>query len=296
VGEIAGGNIDARVEGITTRDELGRLASAFNGMAGRLREHIDRLAEEQATRQKIEHDLSIARNIQQGLLPNSVPTLQGYELSGWSRPADETGGDYYDWQMLPNGHLAVTLADVTGHGIGPALVTAVCRAYARASFPSETDIGPALDRINRLLCEDLRNERFVTFVVALVDPAKHCIRLLSAGHGPLFYYEAGADRVRQFDAHDIPMGLSPDVKHGPPSEFHPGPGDALVLITDGFFEWANPGGEQYGVKRLAEAIRNSHALPPAQIIENLVRNVEDFTAGSKQPDDLTAVVLKRVKV
>jgi len=135
VGEIASGNLDARVDGIKTGDELGQLAESFNIMAARLREHVERLADEEANRRKIEHDLSIARKIQQGLLPAESPHLPGYELAGWSQPADETGGDYYDWQTLPNNETAISLADVTGHGVGPALVTAVCRAYARASFP-----------------------------------------------------------------------------------------------------------------------------------------------------------------
>lgn len=294
VGEIAAGNIDARVEGIATRDELGTLALAFNTMAGRLREHIDRLAAEEVSRKKIEHDLSIARDIQRGLLPDQVPHLPGYDLAGWSRPAEETGGDYYDWQPLGSGSVAITLADVTGHGIGPALVTAVCRAYTRASFPTEEDVCKVLDRVNKLLCEDLQAERFVTFVVALIDPASHTLRLLSAGHGPLFYYRAASRRVEQFDAHDIPMGVSDDVAHGPPSEFHPAPGDALVLITDGFFEWANPAGEQYGATRLAEAICAAHGLTAAQTIDHIVADVLRFSAGTRQLDDLTAVVLKRI--
>jgi sigma-B regulation protein RsbU (phosphoserine phosphatase) len=294
VREIAAGNIDARVTDVTSRDELGQLASAFNTMAGRLREHIDRLAEQEAARQKIEHDLSIARGIQRGLLPTNIPPLPGFDLAGWSQPADETGGDYYDWQPLPNGRLAITLADVTGHGIGPALVTAVCRAYARASFSGEDDLGRVMDRINQLLCEDLQSERFVTFVVALVDPGAHAIRLLSAGHGPLFFYEAAADRVHLFDAHDIPMGVSPGINHGPPSELRTGPGDVLVLITDGFFEWADSTGDQYGSLRLAEAIRASHELSAVRMIESLVVDVLRFAGGTRQLDDLTAVVLKRV--
>jgi serine phosphatase RsbU (regulator of sigma subunit) len=293
VREIETGNLDARVSGVRTNDELGTLANAFNTMAGRLREHVDRLAKEEASRHKIEHDLSVARDIQRGLLPDHVPPLPGYDLAGWSQPADETGGDYYDWQSLPSGNTAITLADVTGHGIGPALVTAVCRAYARASFPNEADVCKVLDRINQLLFEDLQSERFVTFVVAILDPASHHLRLLSAGHGPLFYYEASADRVHLYDAHDIPMGLAPDVSHGPPSEFRFAPGDALVLITDGFFEWSNASGELYGTARLAQAIRAAHALPAAKMIDQLVADVLQFAAGSKQLDDLTAVVLKR---
>lgn len=293
VTEIAAGNLDARVEGIKSRDELGQLAGSFNFMAARLREHVERLADEEANRRKIEHDLSIARKIQQGLLPAESPHLPGYELAGWSQPADETGGDYYDWQTLPNNVTAISLADVTGHGIGPALVTAVCRAYARASFPTELDAGKAMDRINQLLCEDLNSERFVTFVVALIDPSTHRLRLLSAGHGPLFYYEAASRKTHQFNAHDVPMGLSPEIVHGPPSEFLMAAGDMLALITDGFTEWANAAGEQYGAERLAEIIDKYHGLPASELIQRLVADVLRFANGTKQLDDLTAVILKR---
>ena len=133
VQEIAGGNLDARVEGVTSRDEIGDLANSFNQMAGELRHNLDRLASEQASREKIEHDLDVAREIQRGLLPTAPPNLPGFEVAGWNRAADKTGGDFFDWLELPDGRTIVTVADVTGHGIGPALIVAVCRAYLRAS-------------------------------------------------------------------------------------------------------------------------------------------------------------------
>ncbi len=290
---VAEGDLDARVEYITTHDEIGALARDFNTMTAHLRHHVERLAAEEATRQKFEHDLSIARDIQRGLLPVHQPKLPGYDLAGWSKPADQTGGDYYDWQTLPGGNTAITLADVTGHGIGPALVTAVCRAYARASFPNGDDVGRVLDQINDLLCDDLQSKRFVTFVVALLDPQTHSVRLLSAGHGPLFFYRAAEDRVESFIAHDIPFGLAPEIGYGPPSTLDMHPGDALVLITDGFFEWPNPQGEQFGIERVEDAVRSAANRPAAELIQHLYREVTQFIQGSSQPDDLTAVVLKR---
>ncbi len=290
---VTEGNLDARVERVGTQDEIGALARDFNTMTARLRDHVERLAVEEATRQKFEHDLSIARDIQRGLLPVHQPKLPGYDLAGWSKPADQTGGDYYDWQSLPSGSLAITLADVTGHGIGPALVTAVCRAYARASFPNDGDVGRVLDQINDLLCDDLQSKRFVTFVVALLDPATHTLRLLSAGHGPLFYYHATEDRVESFNAHDIPFGLSTEIGYGPPSVLDMAPGDALILITDGFFEWSNAAGEQFGIARTEAAIRAAVGRPASELIAHLHHAVTDFVAGAAQPDDLTAVVLKR---
>jgi hypothetical protein len=106
-------------------------------IAGEIRKQVEAALREADTRRQlesVEHDLSLARSIQQSLLPNMTSEIEGFEIAGWNRPADQTGGDYYDWQVLPNGTVVVELADVTGRGIGPALLAAVCRAYARASF------------------------------------------------------------------------------------------------------------------------------------------------------------------
>lgn len=167
-------------------------------VAGQIRTHVRTALREAETRrevERLEHDLGIARSIQQGLLPQNPPQLDGFEIAGWNQPADQTGGDYFDWQELADGRLAVSLADVTGHGIGPALVTAVCRAYARASFPSDSELESVMKQLNNLLFEDLPPERFVTFVVALLDPATSEIQLLSAGHAPLLLYTLADDLV-----------------------------------------------------------------------------------------------------
>lgn len=292
---MAEGDLDARVENIGTHDEIGSLALDVNTMTARLRHHVERLAAEATTRQKFEHDLSIARDIQRGLLPVHRPSLPGYDLAGWSKPADQTGGDYYDWQTLPSGNTAITLADVTGHGIGPALVTAVCRAYARATFPNGADVGRVLDQINDLLCDDLQSERFVTFVVALLEPTTHTVRLLSAGHGPLLLYRAAQDCVESFIAHNIPFGLFQNLGYGPPSILEMRPGDTLVLITDGFFEWPNPKGEQFGIQKVEVAIRAAASRSADELIQHLYTEVTCFAEDAPQLDDLTAVVLKRVK-
>ena len=98
-----------------------------------------REAKLQSDLEHINHDLDIARSIQRGLLPAIAPQLDNFEIAGWNQPADETGGDYFDWQVLPDGQLAISVGDATGHGIGPALISALCRAYARASFLADHD-------------------------------------------------------------------------------------------------------------------------------------------------------------
>jgi serine phosphatase RsbU (regulator of sigma subunit) len=273
---------------------IGGLIAAF--VAGQIRTYVSaalREAELQRKLERMNHDLGIARSIQQGLLPRHSPELTDFEIAGWNQPADQTGGDYFDWQALPDGRLAISLGDVTGHGIGPALVTAACRAYARASFLAGGDPVTVMERLNHLLAEDLPPDRFVTYAVALLDPVGSRLQLLSAGHGPILWYRPATGEIRNLDAQGIPLGLIPDIEYGHATETPLAPGDMLVLVTDGFYEWENPQGEEFGLTRLQEVIRESCDYPACEVIQRLHSTLLNFCQGTEQKDDLTAVVLKR---
>ncbi|MEG9437130.1 PP2C family protein-serine/threonine phosphatase [Edaphobacter sp. HDX4] len=255
------------------------------------------LHEAEMTRQlkEVEHDLEIARSIQQSLLPTIRPTIRGMEISGWNLPADATGGDYFDWKRMRDGRLVVTLADVTGHGIGPALLASVCRAYARSSFDTHDNLVKALEHVNQFFGEDLiGGGRFATFVAAVCSADESRVELLSAGHGPLFVYSSVRDSFEELAAQAIPLGLLPELNSSEPVTLHMEVGDMVVLATDGFFEWENAESEQFGVARLTQAVRNARHLPSEQIIAELYSAVKAFADGTKQVDDLTAVVIKRV--
>jgi serine phosphatase RsbU (regulator of sigma subunit) len=273
---------------------IGGIVAAF--VAGQIRIHVSAALREAALQRKLErmnHDLGIARSIQQGLLPRQSPELANFEIAGWNQPADQTGGDYFDWQALPDGRLAISLGDVTGHGIGPALVTASCRAYARASFLAGGDPAAVLERLNQLLTDDLPPDRFVTYAVALLDPVRSKLQLLSAGHGPILWYRLAMDEIRSLDAQGIPLGLIPGIEYSHATETALAPGDMLVLVTDGFYEWENPQGEEFGLTRLQEVIRESCDYPAGEVIQRLHASLMNFSRGTEQKDDLTAVVLKR---
>jgi sigma-B regulation protein RsbU (phosphoserine phosphatase) len=292
--QIAGGDLDARVEEVTSRDEIGELATSFNQMTADLRSHVDRLAEEQAAREKIERDLDLAREIQRGLLPTQEPKTPGFEISGWNQAADKTGGDYFDWLELPDGRTIVTLADVTGHGIGPALIVAVCRAYMRAAASTGgVNLGEALGRVNDLLHGDIPSNRFVTAVVGIIDPKTGRMSLASAGQAPILFYEASTGTVHNWDADDLPLGVMGGLSFEGNRDIDFGSGDVLVLTTDGFFEWANPENEQYGTKRLIEFVQSNHGRTPEEFIGALHEAVLAHAAGTAQGDDLTAVVIKK---
>ncbi|HVN81707.1 MAG TPA: PP2C family protein-serine/threonine phosphatase [Terriglobia bacterium] len=268
-------------------------------VAGEIRKHVIASLQEAETRrqmERIEQDLNIARNIQQGLLPSKPPLADEFDIAGWNHPADATGGDYYDWQELPDGKVVISLGDVTGHGIGPALMMAACRAYARAGFASSGNLGDAVSHLNRLLVNDLPEERFVTYVAALLDPALARFDISSAGHGPLLLYRAAADQFEEIEAQGIPLGLFNGFLYNPPRQYEMARGDMLVLMTDGFFEWANAQDVDFGISRVQESLRASRGLPAAEIIARLYADVKQFSGGTPQADDLTAVVIKRTTV
>jgi serine phosphatase RsbU (regulator of sigma subunit) len=264
-------------------------------VAAQIRNHVAaalREAQLESELKELNHDLDIARSIQEGLLPVKAPGLDQFEIAGWNQPADQTGGDYFDWQALPDGRFAISLGDATGHGIGPALVSTACRAYARASLLANGQQEGLLDRLNRLLVQDLSANRFVTFAVAFLDPANSNVKVLSAGHGPILLYKYAANIFEDLEAQGIPLGMLEGIQYSHGVEVHMDPGDMLVMTTDGFYEWANPEGEEFGLTRLKEAIRESRDDRSEAIIAKLRTAVTTFGRGTKQQDDLTAIILK----
>lgn len=266
-------------------------------VARELRRQVEAALREAETRRQMEHlqhDLEVARSIQQSLLPHSMPQVAGWDIAGWNQPADQTGGDYYDWQPLADGKCVLALADVTGHGIGPALLASVCRAYARANFRNQTTFVKAMEEINTAVAADVKEGRFITFVAAIVGPQDAKVELLSAGHAPLFLYLLKHDRFNLMEAHALPLGISDAFLSDPPHSFDLEPGDLLLLATDGFFEWEGSSGERFGTERLEASLRVARNKPAQEIISSLYHDVLRFAGGTRQMDDLTAIVVKRM--
>jgi phosphoserine phosphatase RsbU/P len=252
------------------------------------------LLQEYAHKQRIQRDLNIARDIQQGLLPRENPEVAGYDIAGWNQPADETGGDSFDFLPLDDGSLAITLADATGHGIGAALIMAETRALFRATARQTRDLQRVVSEVNDLLCLDLPDGKFNTAFFGFLAPAEHTVRFLSAGQGPILVYAAATGAVRELETHGLPLGIMPEAEYDAATVFQLAPGDMLVLLTDGFYEWDRPDGEQFGTERIADLIREHHRLPAAEFIRVVYRTVVEFSAGTRQGDDLTAVIVRRV--
>lgn len=276
---------------------MGGLVAA--AVAAEIRKHVAaalREAEVRREMERLQRDMQIARSIQQGLLPKKPPRIAGFEVAGWNQPADEAGGDYFDWHELPDGRVVVMLADVTGHGVGPALLAAVCRAYARAIVHTHCELHVAMQVMNKALYADMEEGRFVTLAAAVCAPDSGRVQILSAGHGPILVFRAADDAIEEMKAQGCPLGIMPELVSDPPCEVELKAGDIILMPTDGFFEWHNAQDEQFGTKRLADAVRVARNLPAAQIIAGIYTAAAAFAAGVPQQDDLTAVVIKRTGV
>lgn len=274
----------------TADDEV--MADVLSKLAGVAVERQILLDEYQAKCQ-IERDLDLARQIQQRLLPRESPQVAGYDVAGWNKPADQTGGDCFDFLTMNDGGLGFLIADASGHGIGPALIIAQCRAMLRSVASMCDDLADISNHVNRLLCQDIPEDRFVTAAFGVLDPAANNVSYVSAGHGPLLHLHAATGTADELPATGLPMGILADQVYEVAGPRRLESGDVLAVLTDGFVEWARPNEEQFGLERVIRTIREHRDKPSAELIDALYREVVRFGEGTEQRDDLTAVIIKR---
>ncbi len=243
-------------------------------------------------KRQMERSMSIARDIQRGLLPAQMPIVEGFDIGGFSMPADETGGDVFDFMPLDEGRWMIIVADASGHGIGPALVIAQTRAMLRALCRKGDDLKRAIDTTNYLLAGDLNAERFVTCFFGLLE-AGEGLKYISAGHGPMLFYKHAEDQFTQEGATGLPLGVMGDMPYEEIVTHSFDAGDFAVIATDGFFEAVNTSGEQFGLDRMMQHLRRDRDLPAQRMISNLYEAVKSFAGPLEQADDLTIIIIKR---
>jgi sigma-B regulation protein RsbU (phosphoserine phosphatase) len=236
-----------------------------------------------------QEQLRLARIIQQRFFPSTSPVIPGFDLSGASFPAEATGGDYFDYFPMSEGRFGVVVADVSGHGLGPALVMSQTRAYLRALLPLGLEVSDLVTRVNDFLVADGPESLFVTLFLAQVDPSDGSFVYASAGH-QCFLLGPG-EEVQPLDATGVPLGVMP----GCVPSAHPRTlqrGRMVLFLTDGIAETASPQGELFGIERTLDVIRENRHRPSGAIVETLYRSARSFAQDTPQQDDITAVVLK----
>jgi phosphoserine phosphatase RsbU/P len=238
----------------------------------------------QQERKEMTRDALEARTIQQALLPRSSPYIPGFAVSGLCVPVGAVGGDWYDFIPMKDGCWGLVLADVSGKGTAAALLMAATRGVLRSLAEASCTPSEVLEKLNRLLVEDLPPARFVTMVFAVLDPAERTLTFASAGHLQPLLIHGQESRFLHTDA-GMPLGLA--LGEYSESEIRLEPGCRVAFYSDGITEAANPDGEEYGELRLKE-----HLLQPGTCGESLLADVRSFVNGFGLRDDATVITVK----
>jgi len=278
-------------QGAFSEHDIG-LAEALSAQAGVALQRAH-LIEEYLEKQHLEHSLEIAHEVQQKLFPSEDPHLAGFDIAVWNRPCDATGGDCCDFLRLDDERLVLTLGDVSGHGVGPALVSGAARAMLRAMNSFDDDIAGVLGKVNDLITADLADNRFVTVFSGVLNGATGELKYCSAGQGPLLWLHAADNKVDTLGATGIPIGIMSGAQYELAPAVKMQTGDIFALLTDGFYEWANSNSELFGIERVIDVIKAHQAKSAKDILPAIIDAVEAF-ADSKQTDDLTAILIKKV--
>jgi serine phosphatase RsbU (regulator of sigma subunit) len=284
---------------LDTSDQRGRFQQddldVLAGVASQAAIAIDnaQLHEAAIRQNQIERDLKLAHKVQQGLLPAAPPKLEGYHFFDFYEPANQIGGDFYDYINLPDGRLAIVLADVSGKGISAALVMAKLSADVRYALASEPTVAKAVRHINASFIKSGWEDRFVTFVLAVLSPAEHQLTVVNAGHMPPFL-RISDGRVEPVadDISGIPLGIEEGYEYE--AKTVPlGQNQFLAAFTDGFSEALNAKNELYGLERLRDRIGRP-VKDVAALGHVILDDVKNFVGGHPQSDDMCLVCFGRV--
>lgn len=238
--------------------------------------------------------LQIARVIQQKLLPITAPQLKGFDIGGSSRPADATGGDYFDYITMADNSLGIAIADVSGHGFGPALVAAATHACLRTLAGLRRGVGIAqmLSAANSLLFEDTAGEPYVTLIFAHLDPQTRTLTYSNAGHPPGYILDAEGSIKHLLESTSTFLGIFPEADFEMGNPIHLETGDIVILCTDGVLEAMAPDGAIFGKDRLLDAVCANRHQNAQAIVDAICQSARDFYQHEPQRDDITAVVIK----
>lgn len=258
---------------------------------------LDRQRLEQSARQawELRQSLEVGHRIQARFLPSSLPTIPGYDVASWWQPAEFVSGDYYDWLPLKDGRWGFAVGDVSGHGMGAALLMATVRAMAHVLSRTATDVPEFVETLRASITPDLGDSRFITCCYAVLDPKENWLIWANAGHAPALWYDSRAGNCQQLMTTTVPLGFPAVVPLRPVEPITLAPGDCLILATDGVVEVRNAADEMYGSRRLAGLVCQQPPDATAmEIVAAISQDVGHFHGQAAPQDDMTLVVVKRM--
>jgi len=282
------GNLGARVP-VERRDQLGMLGESFNTMTS----SIGRLITEQKQLQRLENEISIAREVQDQLFPRNLPHVEGVDIEAICKAARSVSGDYYDFIQLSPTKVAIAIADISGKGISAALLMASLQAALRSQLlthgSENISTAELVARLNKHLVRNTGDDRFATFLIAIYDLQARKMRYTNAGHLPGFCLADG--KSQHLDAGGIVLGIVDDYPYKEGCIDVP-PNAVVIGYSDGLVEPENAYGEEFGVSRLEAAAQRVRQAPPRKIAESLMTAAEEWSGSPEQADDMTVIVAK----
>lgn len=247
------------------------------------------IGREAAQRERLNRELEIAKEVQEHLFPQRLPAITGLDYCGRCRPAREVGGDYYDFLELPHSNLGIAIGDVSGKGIGAALLMASLEASLRSLASLGDEVAELIERVNRLIYEKSSANQYVTLFYGEYDPRACQLSYVNAGHNaPLVLRKS--NQVFRLETGGPVIGLLQQPYKQ--DRISLAPGDLVVLFTDGVSESMNARDEEWGEARLIELVNRCHGLPAGQVMTRIFAAADAFAAGASQHDDMTLVVLR----
>lgn len=285
VQQFARGNFGVRVA-VRSGNEVGLLARAFNDMARDVQAHQQLLVQQE----RLGRELELCRQIQTEMLPKEALRLELAEVKGVSIPAREVGGDFFNYFLLRDGQIALLVGDVSGKGVGAALLMANIQATLQARLPLEPDLAKLADAIDREVDRNTPRGVFITLFAGVLDTAGKTLRYVNAGHNPQFVLRASGGLERLSSA-GLPLGLFSG--HGYAERtLALADGDLLFLYTDGMVEVENETGDMFGTERLEALLIAEHEKRVDDVLERVEQTVRTFRGNAEPFDDATMMALR----
>jgi len=247
-----------------------------------------RLVERERERQRMEQEINIARDIQQALLPKDFREFPHLKVNGFNLPCLSVGGDYFDVFPLGDNRTAFLIADVSGKGLGAALLTTMLQG-ALSGMTLGTDPARLFNHVNKFLCSHSEVGRYATMFFGILDDKGH-LEFINAGHPSPFLIRSG-EAIEAFTEGSYPVGLVPEAEYTAVC-LKLEPGDTLVLFSDGVTEAMDPDDQLFGVPRLKKVLTGQPECPLEDLQKCVLESVENFTRGARQADDLTLLIVR----
>lgn len=254
-----------------------------------------RLLNEVAEKDRIEQEMSWAKDIQQSLLPHESPDIAGYSIFGLSLPATEVGGDYFDYIQRKDNLCHIIASDVSGKGVAAGLIMSVLRSLVHTYSEFEDSPHNILLRVNRVLTRDLDEFMFVTSTMMTLKPDKHELHIARAGHEPVMIVSSSGE-IEWIKPEGTALGLldlSSFEAHFETEVYQMKPGDTALLYTDGVNEAQDEEREEFGIDRLVDTVKNHHKDSLEDLLQTIVSEVKAFAGARRQLDDITLVAVRR---